>query len=241
MSAENPPVLELIARRMLPTAVRATTLGGESLSYRRSLTDVIPGQLLTVREQRRWVFRTRTMVGGPLLHVGFSLRALRSAGIALPERDPSGHLVDVAAGDTRIEEGLHHVEFDDWLSARVSLLALLEHEPGSLVAQSALGITHAALRQTVVALAHHTAAIRLGFAALGASPSNFDPERPPEAALLDSLAGRATLLERLGRPESAAADLRRALRCDPEDRLALGQRLAAIARKLQEAAGPQTC
>lgn len=232
MTEENTPALELIARRVLPTAVRATTLQGEALSYRRSLADVIPGHLLTVREQRRWRFHARTMLGGPLLHVGFSLRALRTADIKLPRRDEQGRLVDVASDDARLDEGLHHLEFDDWLSARVSLLDLLDQEPGCLVGQAALGRVHAALRQTVVALAHYTAAIRLGFAALGSSPTSFDSEGLAEGSLLAALGGRATLLEGLARPEAAAADLRRAMRCDPEDTLQLGQRLAKLGKRL---------
>jgi len=232
MTEEIQPALELIARRVQPTTVRATTLEGETLSYRRCLGDVIPGQLLTIQERRRWQFHTRTMVGGPLLHVGFSLRALRSAGVDMPSRDERGSLADVAAEDGRLEEGLHHLEFDDWLSARASLLDLLESEPGCLVAQAALGQVLAALRQTVVSLAHYTAAIRLGFAALGAAPATFDAQRLPEGSLLAALGGRSALLEGLGRPEAAAADLRRALRCDPDDSLALGQRLATLGKRL---------
>lgn len=232
MTEEHPPALELIARRVQPTTVRATTLQGEPVSYRRCLADVIPGQLLTIQERRRWEFHSRTMIGGPLLHVGFSLRALRSADVEMPVRDERGHLADVAAEDGRLEEGLHHLEFDDWLSARASLLGLLEQEPGCLVGQAALGQVLSALRQTVVALAHYTAAIRLGFAAVGAAPATFDAKRLAEGSMLAALAGRATLLEGLGRPEAAAADLRRALRCDPDDSLGLGRRLAALGKSL---------
>ena len=75
MTEDQKPALELVVRRVLPTAVRVTTLEGEALSYRRTLGDLIPGQLLTIDERKRWAFRHRTMVGGALLHVGFSLRA----------------------------------------------------------------------------------------------------------------------------------------------------------------------
>ena len=75
MTVDDTQMLELIALRLLPTASRCRSAEGERLTYRRSLRDVIPGMCLRVAQQRRWTFRHTDMVGGPLLHVGFSLRA----------------------------------------------------------------------------------------------------------------------------------------------------------------------
>ena len=229
MPEEMRPALELVATRTLPTAVRGRSLEDDPVTYRKSLEDVIPGQLLTIEVRHRWTFRKTTMIGGRLLHVGFSLRALRAVGVALPERDQREGLVDPAQRDPRLHEGLLALMEEDLLGARAELLDVLEDAPGSLGAHCALGHAYQTLRRTVLALAHYTAAVRLGLAAVGTRGAKLDAVRPGPNALLGALAGRARLLEGLGRPEAAAADLRRALRLDPEDLVGAGPRLAGLA------------
>lgn len=230
MPEEKKPALELVVTRVLPTAVRGRTLDEGPVTYRKSLDDAIPGQLFTIEESNRWTFRKTVMVGGRLLHAGLSLRALRAAGFALPELEGRRSVRDPAQRDPRLREGLLALMEDELLGARCELLDVLEDCPGSLGAHCALGHAYRTLRRTVLALAHYTAAVRFGLAATGSRPVELDPAAPGSNALLGALAGRARVLEGLGRPEAAAADLRRALALDPGDTVGAGPRLATLAR-----------
>lgn len=49
----EPILLELVASRILPTAVRGRAPGEGPITYRRALDDVIPGHLLSVEERHR--------------------------------------------------------------------------------------------------------------------------------------------------------------------------------------------
>ena len=97
--------IELIVLRALPTAVRCRELDGSAVTYRKSLAHVVPGLRLTVRPERRWKFRRTAMIGGPLQHAGFSLRALSRAGFATPRTEADG-LACPGARDPRLREAL---------------------------------------------------------------------------------------------------------------------------------------
>jgi len=186
--------IQIIALRILPTAVRGRSTEGEALTYRRSLAGIVPGACLTVTPERRWTFRRTEMIGGVLCHAGFSLGALTAAGFAAP----------LTTTDERVRAALAEMSAGQWLEARGLLLDALEEEPGGIVAHAAMGDLLAELEHRRDALCHYTAAIRLGLAA---------PDRP--GALLRALTGRARIHAAEGRDDLAARDT------DQRDRLAV--------------------
>lgn len=208
-----------MALRVLPTAVRCREVGAGRVTYRKSLTRLVPGLRLVVAVRCRWSFRRTEMLGGGLLGAGLSLRALDRTGLARPRLDASGRtLRSPGEEDERLAAGLSELYRDDWLSARALLLDVLEDHPGCLPAHAALGDLHAVLRHDDLAMAHHGAAVRLGWPALhgGAAP----PTGSSARWLLSSLVARARLFAARGATGPALADCRRALRLDPEDELA---------------------
>jgi tetratricopeptide (TPR) repeat protein len=216
-ATSDAPRVELVAMLLRPTSVRCREIGGGDVSYRRTLPRIVPGMRLTVAAERRWTFRQTEMIGGPLLHAGFSLRALDHVGLAHTEwrRDGLGSPGDE---DARLALGLAALAEGEWIPARAHLLEVLAAEPGNLQAHAALGELHARIEHRAVAAEHFTAAIRLGLGALAPEESlPLDPLRPTELALLRSLRGRATLLCAEGQHAAAALDLRRALAWDPTD------------------------
>jgi hypothetical protein len=229
-AASDTALTELVALRVMSTAIRCREIGGGAVTYRRSEPLVIPGQRLSVSVRRRWKFRRTEMLGGELVHAGFSLRALWVVGLALASRGPDG-LVDPAERDERMREAVLHADEGDSIGAQWLLHDVLEDEPGSLLAHATLARAFADLCHHELALAHATAAIRLGMGALsgeGALP--LDPRRPLERALVTTLLVRSRLLVARGQAGSALADLNRAETWDPTD--ALGAR--ALRRDLEE-------
>lgn len=228
-SSLTPATTELVVLRVLPTAVRCRDATGSCVTYRRSLHAVVPGQALGIRVERRWTFHRQEMVGGPLLHAGFSLRALSRAGLRTPVATLDG-LSCPAEGQPGLAEADAELARGDWLGARCLLLDVLELEPGSLVAHSRMARLLDGLDHRQTALLHATAAIRLGLGALTCEDClPLDATRPVERALLEALTIRASLHERAGHPDRAAADLRRALSWDAGDRLGARTRLDQLA------------
>ena len=219
MGATDDPTIEIIALAALRHAIRGREVGAGLVTYRRALAGVIPGQRLTVGVEKRWRFRKTEMVGGVLLHVGFSLRALLQAGYELPVAR-GGRLVAPGEGDARVREGLLALDAGEWATARSLLLDALEEHPACLPAHAALGQLLAELEHREQALAHLTAAVRLGLGALCSDDgaSALDVGRPTERLLVLALVTRARLMHAMGRDDEAAADLRRALAWDPSDR-----------------------
>lgn len=230
VTAPEPEVAtELVALRVLSTAIRCREVGGGLVTYRKSSPEVVPGERLTVRAERRWTFRRTAMIGGDLLHAGLSLRALLRAGYELPASLPDGDLRCPGHADGRLREGLLELEAGQWVASRALLLDVLEDAPGCLVAHAHIGGIHAALHHARTAMGHYTAAIRLGMGALVPETSlPLDVTREAPAALLLALVGRATLLVEAGRPAEAAADLRRVIAWDPADALGAVARLAEL-------------
>lgn len=57
VTAPEPEVAtELVALRVLSTAIRCREVGGGLVTYRKSSPEVVPGERLTVRAERRWGF-----------------------------------------------------------------------------------------------------------------------------------------------------------------------------------------
>jgi len=231
MGATPRTTTEIIALAILRHAIRGRALGGGRLTYRRALPGIIPGQRLTIDEDKRWLWRKTEMIGGTLLHAGFSLRALQQAGFALPRRGAEG-LMSPGDGDERLRDGLLAHDAGQWPLARCLLLEVLEEHPACLPAHAALGQLLAELEHRDLALTHLTAAVRLGLGALSGDGESLplDPTRETERSLLFALTGRAHLLASMGRTEDAAADLRRALAWDPSDAGCAAGALARLER-----------
>jgi hypothetical protein len=225
--SEATTVVEMIALRVLPSAVRGRELGAGVLTYRRTLPAVVPGMLLSIGAGKRWQFRRTPMIGGVLEHAGFAVRALQRAGFARTEWR-AGRLADPAQDDERLDQAIVDFASGRWLEARCRLLDVLESEPGCLSAHSALGRVLARLEHREIAGRHFDAAVRLGLGALAESDAALDVGLPVERALLDALRGRAELLASKGAGENAALDLRRALQLDPSDRAGCGALLAEL-------------
>lgn len=233
MDASTTPAVELLALRVLPTAIRGRLLGTDGVAtYRRSLDGIVPGQRLTISVERRWRFRRTDMIGGTLLHAGFSLSALGQAGFGRPLWH--GGLACPGDGDQRLARALSE-DASGWAMARCLLLDVLEEHPGNLQAHARLGDIHAMVQHLGTANAHWTAAIRLGLAALTHEAClPLDASRPAERALLGALVARASLMAETGRQDAAASDLRRALAWDPTD--ACGAR--PLLERLEDAGAP---
>ena len=168
------------------------------------------------------------MLGGALLHAGFSLRALQAADIDLPSTGPVG-IVLPGDGDDRLREGLLALQAGQWPVARCSFLDVLEQHPGCLVAHAALGRLLADLEHRDTALLHLTAAVRLGLGALAHDPHlPLDASRETERALLAALVARAGVFASSGRKDDAVSDLRRALAWDPTDAAGAARPLARL-------------
>lgn len=231
MEPQDETIIEVLALAVLRNAVRGHELGGEPITYRRALPGIVPGHRLTIAVEKRWRFRKTEMVGGSLLHVGFSLRAIQQCGHALP-RFEGGRIACPGDSDDRLREGLLANEAGEWALARCLLLDVLEQHPGCLLAHAVLGDLLSELEHRELALAHLTAAIRLGLGATSGRVEPLDASRETERALLRSLVLRARLLEALQRPEEAAADLRRALAWDPTDVAGAARPLAHLEHRL---------
>lgn len=233
-------VVELVVLRRLPTAVRGRdAASGASLTWRRKVAAVVPGQRLRVRVEKEWSFRRTTMVGGPMLHLGFSLHALRRCGFDLP-RVRDGRLESPGRPDPKLAAGLAHLARCDALAGQADLLDVLERTPGCLVAHAAAGEAALARERADEALAHCTAAVRLGHGALSvAGVASLDMQGEIERALVAAIVSRGRLLGRQGLFERAAADLRRALAWDPADSHGAGQSLLRIeeAARARQSAG----
>lgn len=238
METRDQATVEMLALAVLRNAVRGRSIDGDAVTYRRALPGIVPGQRLTIAVEKRWRFRKTEMIGGALLHAGFSLRALRLAGFELPRLTARG-LVGPADGDSRLREGLLAQEAGEWALARCLLLDVLEDQPACLPAQAALGRLLGELEHRDTALAHLTAAIRLGLGALAGVEATpvLDATRESERFLLGALVTRATLLDAMGRPEDAVSDLRRALAWDPSDSLGAGRQLARLEHLLRPLPG----
>ena len=158
------------------------------------------------------------MVGGPLLHVGFSLRALQAAGFALPRREATG-IVSPGDGDARLREALLALADGTWKIAHCLLVDVLQDHPACLTAHAAMGDILVRLEHRDAAQAHLTAAVRLGLAASSAEQRKIplDPTRETERALLGALVARARLMAARDRIVDAVGDLQRALEWDPTD------------------------
>ena len=216
---------ELIALRVLSTAIRCREMDGGLVTYRRTNGEVVPGERLTVVVTKRWTWRHTDLVGGALLHHGFSLRALERAGYAHPQSSWAG-VTCPSISDERLRDGLAQLEAGEWMGARCLLLDVLEDKPGSLFAHLALGDILSGLCHRGLALSHYTAAVRLGAGALDRETSlPLDASRPAERALLAALRGRALVFLSRGQQAAALADLRRALAWDPTDSVGAGQLL----------------
>lgn len=211
-------VIELVALRVLATAIRCRRVdGGGPTTYRKALDGVVPGMTLTVAVTREWSFRRTRMVGGPITHAGFSVRALWRAGFELPRLE-SGHLRSPGENDPRLRDALLRLETGGWLDGRCQLLDVVEDRPGCLLAHARLGDVLAAVLHRTPALAHYTAAIRLGLGALDRDDClPLRADRLVEGALLRALVGRARLLAEGGDARAARCDLRRAVSWDPAD------------------------
>ena len=228
MEARPQPVVDLLVLKVLPAAVHCREIGAGPLTYRRKLPTVVPGQRLTVLPERRWRWRKTDMVGGDLVSVDFSLRAIHHAGYGRT-RHVDGTLVSSGDADARLREGILENEGGNWIIGRCLLLDVLEDEPGNLLAHATLGEIHRRFAHHEVASAHFTAAIRLGLGALVHDDSlPLDPTGETERALLRSLVARAGMLAEAGRRDAAAADLRRAIAWDPTDCAGAGIELARL-------------
>lgn len=208
--------LELIALKVLPTCVRCVHEGQQPIVYRKVL-NVIPGSSLTVEVSHRWSFRKAEMVSGELTHLGFSVGALRGAGYLVPGlRSPdkdgwrllTDPVLDWGELQERYKEAVSAMAHGDWLDARALLLGLAEKVPGSALVHEKLGAIYwQHLRQTDLALAHYSAAVRLGMAPL--KDVQFPADLDGIECLSRALLGRAEILEWLGRTEAAISDKRR--------------------------------
>jgi hypothetical protein len=198
--------VDLVALRALPTAVRCREIGGDLVTLRRTLHGIVPGMRLRVRPARRWVFRRTAMIGGDVLDVDVSVRAMNDAGLRLPElRD--GRLTCPAEDDSRLGEATLAMEMGSWVPALCHLLDVLEDEPACLIAHADVGDLHALLLHRDVAMAHYTAAIRLGVASAGGRPAGITgPPTAAARAMQRALRGRSNLLAQLGRLDEAQAD-----------------------------------
>lgn len=234
MEAHRQSALDLLVLKVLPAAVHCREIGAGPLTYRRKLPAVVPGQRLTIVPERRWIWRKTDMVGGELVSIDFSLRAIQQAGYGRT-RHVDGALISPGDTDARLREGILENEGGNWIVGRCLLLDVLEDEPGNLLAHATLGEIYGRLSHVEIAAAHHTAAIRLGLGALVHDESlPLDPRGETERALLRSLVARAEMLAEAGRKDAAAADLRRAMAWDPTDCAGAGIELARLVADVAE-------
>jgi len=241
MESATAPTLELIATRNTESAVRGVRLDGTRATFRQSPVGIIPGLQLTIAPRRVYTWRRTQMICGDLRSKTFSLRALASAGFALPRFGPRG-LVSPGESDDRLIEALTELIAGEWTAARAQLIDVLEVSPGCLVAHARLGLIASALEHRDDALSHLTAAVRLGMGALAQQRKPLHVDGRAGRALLEALRGRAEIFLLRGDVDAALGDLQRAMAWDPSDSLDLGGLLeVARAHPGAHAAPPAAC